>query len=677
MAYLLHQEQPDEPVLRLYLIGAFQLVGQGPTVLPQSLLNSRSSARTVLKLLACAPGRQATRSQIAGILWPETDEERARDSLRSAWAFLRRVLRTVHAEDVLQLRNKGDVLQLVDQSRLWIDADAFEGLVAQADRADSEETVLALGEEAYRLLRGEFLADDQSAEWTTHRLVKKRRQLLWMTRSRLTRQLSDLYVQRGQIRLAEEVLEAQLTHFPTDQDALYRLLVLLERQGSFEQATILYERARRTLEVSGKTPARHVQACYERLQRTAATRPITLFSTPGTAFRPASPQAPLSAARRSLMVPVPSAGNQQEAETPLIGAINTLSSLLSDQSFAGDGEMLRLFSALEGSPDMPQLSRRQLLQLGIAAFISRLAHLDNKRISAIEQEELAHALGQSIADGWQMFHTASNAEVLAMAQIQLSLIHQTHTLLHPSIRSSLYAGANGLLGLALHLHRCEEEALHTYRYAHLAAVATGDPLHIARNLIAQAAIYLALGRYAEAVQVLEEAYSYLGDLDEEHRRTKAHVLGCWADTAMTMRDYKAARQKIDAIAALLDQISPNAEFDRSSLCELTGKYAYLTGDYAAAIQWYEQALSELPGEWILRQMLVLMPLISTYTAIQDRDASLITVAKVAQVAPVLNAPIMNEPLIDALQGLLIVFPHETKVKTAVSDLLQQISPKTG
>lgn len=67
-----------------------------------------------------------------------------------------------------------------------------------------------------------------------------------------------------------------------------------------------------------------------------------------------------------------------------------------------------------------------------------------------------------------------------------------------------------------------------------------------------------------------------------------------------------------------------------------------------------------------------MPLVSTYTTMQDRDASLITVEKAAQVVPVLNAPLMNKSAIDALQGLLIVFPHEDKVKTTVSDLLYRI-----
>lgn len=229
-----------------------------------------------------------------------------------------------------------------------------------------------------------------------------------------------------------------------------------------------------------------------------------------------------------------------------------------------------------------------------------------------------------------------------------------------------------MLGLALHHQERNEEALHAYHNAHLAAVATGDPWHIAQNLICQADTYLTLGMYAEALHVIEEALGGLGEIDEEHRRARAHLLGCWADVAITMKDFETARQKLDAVTVFLDHISSNEEFDRSSWCELTGKYAYFTGDYPTAVQWCEQALSELPEQWILRQTLVLMPLIATYATIRDRDASLITVEKAAQVVPILNAPLMNKSVIDALQGLLLAFPHDTKVKTAVSGLLHQI-----
>ena len=186
---------------------------------------SRTSARTLLKLLLCAPGRQASRSQLAGILWPETDEDKARESLRSACKVLRQVLRTASGEELLEQRNQSTILKLAEQSRLWVDADAFEDLISQAGRATTPDEALALWQQAKALLRGEFLADDQGCEWMRHRWIKMRQQALRMARGRMVRHLADLYLQRGQVSLAEEVLEQHIIRFPTDQDALYRLLL--------------------------------------------------------------------------------------------------------------------------------------------------------------------------------------------------------------------------------------------------------------------------------------------------------------------------------------------------------------------------------------------------------------------------------------------------------------------
>ncbi|HEY6286969.1 MAG TPA: BTAD domain-containing putative transcriptional regulator [Ktedonobacteraceae bacterium] len=254
------------PLLRVYMFGAFHLDWQVPPFTTEEIWKSRTSARTLFKLLLCAPGRQASRSQLAGILWPETDEDKARESLRSACKVLRKVLRTASGEELLEQRNQNTILTLAEQSRLWVDADAFEELVSQAGRASTPDEALARWQQAKALLHGEFLADDLGSEWMRHRWIKMRQQALRMARGRMVRHLADLYLQRGQTSLAEEILEQHILRFPTDQDALYRLLLLLEQQGYFEEACVLYKRTSYTLEAVGKQPAVHVRACYERVQ---------------------------------------------------------------------------------------------------------------------------------------------------------------------------------------------------------------------------------------------------------------------------------------------------------------------------------------------------------------------------------------------------------------------------
>src|SRR6266478_7475953 len=109
------------PLLRVYTFGDFRLAWQVPPLTTEDVWKSRTSARTLFKLLLCAPGRQASRSQLAGILWPETDENKARESLRSASKVLRKVLRTTSGEELLENRNNSTVLKLAEQSRLWVD----------------------------------------------------------------------------------------------------------------------------------------------------------------------------------------------------------------------------------------------------------------------------------------------------------------------------------------------------------------------------------------------------------------------------------------------------------------------------------------------------------------------------------------------------------------------------
>lgn len=657
------QEGPT-PLLRVYTFGAFELVWHAAPCTAEAVWESRTSARALFKLLLCAPGRQASKSALAGILWPEIDEERARESLRSAYKVLRKVLRTASGEELIAQRTTDEILHLAEQARLWVDADAFEELVSQASRATSEEAALTLWEEANALLRGEFLADDQSAEWVHHRLVKKRQQGLWLARCRMIRHLADLYVRRRQTSLAEETLETHLLHFPVDQDALYRLLLLLEQRGCLEQASILYERSRHMLETRGKKPAQHVRALYERFQRTLSSQ--TERTSPGAVVAMVTKHAP------SAVPP----GGIQGPERGWAGNMSQVLSLLGtgrrQDSFV---DVLRALvePEEEGSQDMAQLSRRQLLELGIAALISRLAQLDGKRITAVDREELGWVLGKAIADGWKLLLTTANAEVLAVSQFQLALIHQAHPLLYPATRSYLYAGAYGLVGLALHHQDRNEEALHAYHHAHLAAVATRDPWYIAQSLICQADTYQALGMYTEALHVIEEALLGLGEVDEDHRRARAHLLGCWADVAMTMGDYSLARRKLDESAVSLEHLSANEEFDRGSWLSLTGKYAFATGKYPAAIGYFEQALAESAPDWMIHRVFALLPMMASYACEGDHDACAATAEAALAALAVLDAPALNKIFTTTSREILKAFPHDGPLRSLVVDTQHQLT----
>lgn len=662
---------PQAPLLRVYTLGAFHLAWQVAPFTTQDLWKSRTSARSLFKLLLCAPDRQASRSLLAGILWPEADEDRARESLRSASKVLRKVLRAANGEELLETCNNNTVLKLAEQSSLWVDADAFEKIVAQASRATAPEETQALWQQANTLLRGEFLADDQGSEWMPHRWIKMRQQALRLARGRMVRHLSDLYLQQGQYSLAEEVLEQHLVRFPTDQDALYRLLALLEQQGSFDEARLLYERTRRTLEMLGKQPAPHVRARYERLQE-------TVLSWSGV---PSLQHSTVSGAQARL--PVTSAASQglsqrasEDKEGVLLrtaGDTPCLPELEGTDGGSWDALRLLFTKVHQDGSDRSVISQSHLFELGIAALISRLAQLDRKRITTLDREEVGLVLSRGIADGWILFLTQANAEILALSQLQLSLLHQVHPLLSPATRSYLYAGAYGLMGLALHQQQRYEQALHTYHHAHLAALATGDPWYVAQSLICQADTYLVLGRYHEALHAVEEALLGLGESDEAHRRARAHLLGCWADIEMTMGSYSFAQGKLDESAQYLDEHTLVEEFDRTCWLQLAGKKALMEGKYQQAVDSLEEALAVSPSHWLVRQAGILTPLAMAYARLQERDRSLFIAEQAIPIITSVNAPMANAYFLEYLQrDVLGRFPRDNRVRAFLGETQRQL-----
>ncbi|WP_201375431.1 BTAD domain-containing putative transcriptional regulator [Ktedonobacter robiniae] len=258
------RSEEENPLLRVFLFGPFRVEWLTPSQ-DSHAWESRTSARSLFKLLLCAPGRQATKIQLAGILWPESEEDKARESLRSASKTLGKVLTTITGEKLFDTSQR-DRLKLADQSRLWVDVDAFEQYVIQAGQYENPKDAVALWQEAKDLLGGTFLVEDRHQEWVTHTWVKARRQGLLKDRRKMIRSLADAYIEIGQLSAAEDLLSNHLLRFPTDQDALLRLLVLLVQQGCPDEALMYYEKLQRLLSASGKSLSTHITAFVGQLR---------------------------------------------------------------------------------------------------------------------------------------------------------------------------------------------------------------------------------------------------------------------------------------------------------------------------------------------------------------------------------------------------------------------------
>ncbi len=493
-------------------------------------------------------------------------------------------------------------------------------------------------------------------------------------------EVTRLYRQRGARAEAERVLREHLVREPLDEDGLRPFMELLGEQERYQEALEAYQRTQEALAQEGRTPDPRTQdiAEYLRTRQITRMRAATVLSTsslePEIAMprQNRSPSVPLST---QVLLQMGLAGS----ERGLARSMQHAASLLGTDTYNGTLDVLRLLLEPEGEQDMLRLSRRQLLELGIAAFISRLAQLDSKRISAVEREELGRALGESIANGWKLFHMAGNAPVLAVGQVQLSLIHQAHALLYPATRPYLYTGAFSLIGIALHFQERNEEALQMYHNGYIAALATSDPWYVVASLISLADCHHALSQYSDAIQVLEEALHIIGEPTDKARvRLKAHLLACWADNAMMLHDDRTTQEKLDAAEAYLDQLMPNEEFDRAAWLLIAGKYAFNTRNYAAAKNCFEDALTELPEQWLLRRAMTATGLAMAYARMGERDSSLTIAGDLVPLIRTINAQMTNRWFTEYLQqDLLGIFPSDREVQSFVADTRRQLPQQTS
>ena len=264
------------PSIRIHLFGEFiveRLLPSPPSsieapryerVRPEEW-RSRGPAMALLKALLCRPRRRASRDALIETLWPPDEDYESEHAFDSAASILRKVMRTQQGESLLSKIRTGGVTiyALPNQQRLWVDADAFEQFIDQAMRAErAGEDALPLWEAASTLVNGAFLEDDLYSGW-----AQTRRHLLHAAYHRCVHRLVDLYLVRNMVDQAETLLQEVVLDDASDEDALCRLMVLLEQQGRYQEALHLYHRSVRVLDEDYHTrPSARTITLVERMR---------------------------------------------------------------------------------------------------------------------------------------------------------------------------------------------------------------------------------------------------------------------------------------------------------------------------------------------------------------------------------------------------------------------------
>lgn len=262
-----HTAANSQPVLRIYVLGQFRVErragNEWHTV--DSRIWHRRRARTLLACLLSSNGRRLGREQLIEQLWPDLELDVAANRLNGAVHELRQILEPDLSRPATSrmLRLERDMLQLADNTIIWVDAEAFENTLKEAHAATNIEQTEHLLEAASTLYRGTYLLEELYAEWTM-----QRRDALQRSWVGLLLKLAQLRAERGAPTAAIEILDRLRTADPTNETALQRLMILLTQLDRRGEALQLYVQHRDMLRRDYESsPLLETRKLYEALRQ--------------------------------------------------------------------------------------------------------------------------------------------------------------------------------------------------------------------------------------------------------------------------------------------------------------------------------------------------------------------------------------------------------------------------
>ena len=250
-------ETAVEAEIQISLLGGFSVAVAGKPIEEHWRLRK---AKTLVKLLALAPGHWLTRDVVIEILWADAEPQAASNNLHQILHSIRRVMgaESIALDDDVRLGPAGGVT---------VDVDLFERAVATARRSND---VAALNE-ALALWAGPLLPEDQYADW-----AMGHRERLAETHDAVTTLLASRLSEQGELEAALALLEPLASTRPLD-EPLHRALIHTLPASVDAEAIEVYERLRTGLdEAYAVEPEPETKALYRRLLSAGQAMPGTI-----------------------------------------------------------------------------------------------------------------------------------------------------------------------------------------------------------------------------------------------------------------------------------------------------------------------------------------------------------------------------------------------------------------
>jgi len=232
-------------MLDIRLLGKFEILDGGKPV----AITSRP-AQSLFAYLILSAGTAHRREKLAGMLWPDSLEETARDNLRHALWRVRKALPSgIKAEYLL---TDDLTISFNASAEYWLDASQLEKL---SENSSADELMGVLSEYQGELLPGFY------DEW----VVLEREHLYSIFENHMTRLMSLLQEEKRW----QDILDWGERWIKLGQkpEPAYRALMAAHAaKGDMSKVAATYERCVKSLKEFGMEPSEQTRALYERLK---------------------------------------------------------------------------------------------------------------------------------------------------------------------------------------------------------------------------------------------------------------------------------------------------------------------------------------------------------------------------------------------------------------------------